>query len=43
MKNDRVKEKLYEWSLISSRLAGRTKTVWENGIMEDLRIININN
>jgi hypothetical protein len=35
-------KKLYEWKLISKRLAGRPKLRWKNDI-KDLRIMEINN
>jgi hypothetical protein len=43
MTNDRMVKKLYEWKLISVRLAGRPEIRWENYIREDLRIMKINN
>jgi len=36
-------KKLYEWKLISTRLAGRPKIRWKNYIKENLRIMETNN
>jgi hypothetical protein len=35
-------KKLYDWKQISTRLAGRPKSRWENDMKEDLRIMKIN-
>jgi hypothetical protein len=40
MTNDRTVKKLYEWKLISVKLAGRPEIRWEN-IREDLQIMKI--
>jgi hypothetical protein len=42
MKKDRKDKKLYEWKLISTRLAGRAKGRWENDVKENMRIMNTN-
>jgi hypothetical protein len=36
-------KKVYEWDPISIRLAERPKIRWENNIIEDVRIMKINN
>jgi hypothetical protein len=36
-------KKLYEWELVSKRLAGRPNTRWESDTKGDLRFIKINN
>jgi len=36
-------KKLYEWKLISTRLAGRPKIIWKSDIKEDLRMMEVNN
>jgi hypothetical protein len=43
MANDRMDTKLYQWILISSRLAERPKIRWGNDTKEDLRIMKVNN
>jgi hypothetical protein len=43
MTNDIMVKKIYEWQLISTRLAGNPKIIWENAIKKDLRIMKINN
>ena len=42
MTNDRMVKKVYELKPISTRLAGRSKTRWENDAREDLKGVEIN-
>lgn len=42
MTNDRMVKNVYEWKPVSTRLARRSKTRWENDIREDLKGVKIN-
>jgi hypothetical protein len=41
MTSNRIVKMLCEWELISTSIAGRPKTWWENDIKEGFRIIKI--
>ena len=43
MAEDNIVQKVKRWKTMSKRLIGIPKTRWEDGVLEDIRSINIGN
>jgi len=43
MAEDNIVQKIKRWKPMSKRPIGRTKTLWEDGVLEDIKSIDINN
>ena len=43
MAEDNIAQKISRWKPMSKRPIGRPKTRWEDGVLEDMKSINIGN
>jgi len=43
MAEDNIVQKIKRWKLMYKRPIGRPKTLWEDGVLEDIKSINIGN
>jgi len=43
MAEDKIVQKIERWKPICKRTIGRTKTRWEDDVLEDIKSINIGN
>ncbi|PSN40742.1 hypothetical protein C0J52_24303 [Blattella germanica] len=43
MQEDRITKRMHKWKPIASRTSGRPKNRWEDDIMNDIKMLKINN